>query len=404
MGSCIEVKMFSKTSRKKTLIIIFLTFASLLGFPIIAPALPSVRDAFNISTSDIGLIMAAYSAPGIIFIPIMGLLADRYGKKRVLVPSMLLFALGGSACAIAQDTETLLLFRFFQGIGACALATINVSWAADLFENDERIKIMGYIGATQNIGSGILPIIGGFLASLAWFYPFLVTLLVLPLGFYLLIFMEEKSQEKNSKSINPKNFISYAWQHLNDKIVIEIVFMTGAFIFIGFGALITYLPIFLKDTFNTPEIIIGIIVGFRAVMGVITATRLATISKYFSYRIIIFVSFLVLAAGMITIPYANNQWFVLFTSMCYGGAFGLLRPSLQYLLLEHAPINLRSTFASASNFGLRLSQTLSPIFAGLYLTFGSFKGLYILATILAIFMALFSLTATSLRVERSNPN
>lgn len=392
--------MFSKASRKNTLVIIFLTFASLLGFPIIAPALPSVRDAFNISTSDIGLVMAAYSAPGIIFIPVMGILADRYGKKKVLLPSMLLFAVGGTACAVANNTETLLLFRFLQGIGACALATINVSWAADLFEDDERIKIMGYIGATQNIGSGILPIIGGILASIAWFYPFLISLMVLPLGMYLLIFMEKESQEKIAKSANTKNFITYAWQRLNDKIVIEIVFMTGAFIFIGFGALITYLPIFLKDTFDTPETIIGIIVGSRAVMGVITATRLSIITKYFSYRIIIFVSFLTLAVGMLIIPYSNNQWVIILTTMCYGGAFGLLRPSLQYLLLEHAPTNLRSTFASASNFGLRLSQTLSPIFAGLYLTFGSFEGLYILAAILAIFMAIFSLTATSLKAKR----
>ena len=392
--------MFSKASRKNTLVIIFLTFASLLGFPIIAPALPSVRDAFNISTSDIGLVMAAYSAPGIIFIPVMGILADRYGKKKVLLPSMLLFAVGGTACAVANNTETLLLFRFLQGIGACALATINVSWAADLFEDDERIKIMGYIGATQNIGSGILPIIGGVLASIAWFYPFLISLMVLPLGMYLLIFMEKESQEKIAKSANTKNFITYAWQRLNDKIVIEIVFMTGAFIFIGFGALITYLPIFLKDTFDTPETIIGIIVGSRAVMGVITATRLSIITKYFSYRIIIFVSFLTLAVGMLIIPYSNNQWVIISTTMCYGGAFGLLRPSLQYLLLEHAPTNLRSTFASASNFGLRLSQTLSPIFAGLYLTFGSFEGLYILAAILAIFMAIFSLTATSLKAKR----
>ena len=392
--------MFSKASRKNTLVIIFLTFASLLGFPIIAPALPSVRDAFNISTSDIGLVMAAYSAPGIIFIPVMGILADRYGKKKVLLPSMLLFAVGGTACAVANNTETLLLFRFLQGIGACALATINVSWAADLFKDDERIKIMGYIGATQNIGSGILPIIGGVLASIAWFYPFLISLMVLPLGMYLLIFMEKESQEKIAKSANTKNFITYAWQRLNDKIVIEIVFMTGAFIFIGFGALITYLPIFLKDTFNTPETIIGIIVGSRAVMGVITATRLSIITKYFSYRIIIFVSFLTLAVGMLIIPYSNNQWVIILTTMCYGGAFGLLRPSLQYLLLEHAPTNLRSTFASASNFGLRLSQTLSPIFAGLYLTFGSFERLYILAAILAIFMAIFSLTATSLKAKR----
>ncbi|MBT3916422.1 MAG: MFS transporter, partial [Rhodospirillaceae bacterium] len=64
--------------------IVALTFTSLLGFPIISPALPAARDALNISTENIGWIMAAYSLPGLLFMPLSGLLADRYGKLRVL--------------------------------------------------------------------------------------------------------------------------------------------------------------------------------------------------------------------------------------------------------------------------------------------------------------------------------
>jgi MFS family permease len=83
--------------------------------------------------------------------------------------------------------------------------------------------------------------------------------------------------------------------------------------------------------------------------------------------------------------------------MCYGGSFGILRPSLQYLLLDYAPEDLRSTFASAINFGLRVSQTISPVFAGLLMIFSSYKQLYILAATLALLMALYALTAVSLR-------
>ena len=66
-------------------------------------------------------------------------------------------------------------------------------------------------------------------------------------------------------------------------------------------------------------------------------------------------------------------------------------------MLDHAPEDLRSTFASAVSFGLRVSQTISPIFVGLLITFCSYNQLYILAATLAVLMAVYKLPAVSLR-------
>jgi len=352
---------------KNTFIVVSLTFASLLGFPVVAPALPAVREALNISNENIGWVMAAYSAPGIIFIPLVGLLADRLGKRKVLFPSLFLFALGGGACMYAPNQEMLFFFRFLQGIGASALSTLNVSMATDYFKDNERVKIMGVIGATQNIGSGILPLVGGALAAIMWFYPFASSLIALPLGIYLIFAMEEIQPENGKEQAGTRAFLGHAWSKLNDRIVIELVFMTAGFIFIGFGAFITYMPLFLKDTFDSPALLIGVIIAARATMGVLMASQLARITRHFSYRTIIFCAFMAIAIGMAIVPFATNQWTLMITAMCYGGSFGLLRPSLQYLLLDHAPEDLRSTFASAINFGLRVSQTISPVCAGFFL-------------------------------------
>ena len=395
--SYIDLTMDRPRLNKNTFMVISLTFASLLGFPVVAPALPAVRDALNISTENIGWVMAAYSAPGIIFIPLVGLIADRIGKKQVLLPSLFLFAFSGAACIFATNQETLFLLRFLQGIGASALSTINVSMAADFFKGRERIKIMGYIGATQNIGSGLLPMVGGALAAIMWFYPFATSLLALPVGIYMIFKMDKLQPNGNVIKSDTLGFLKHAWSKLNNRIVIELVFMTGGFIFIGFGAFVTYLPLFLNDTFNSPAIVIGIILGSRAIMGVLVATQLSGLALYFSYRTLICFAFLILALGLAIIPFVRNQWMLVFTAMCYGGSFGILRPSLQYLLLDYAPEDLRSTFASAINFGLRVSQTISPVFAGLLMIFSSYKQLYILAATLALLMALYALTAVSLR-------
>ena len=389
--------MSSPNYKTKTFMIISLTFASLLGFPVIAPALPAVRDALNISTENIGWVMAAYSAPGIIFIPLVGLFADRIGKRKVLLPSLFLFAFSGGACIYAPDQETLFFLRFIQGIGACALSTINVAMAADYFKGHERIKIMGYIGATQNIGSGLLPMVGGGLAALMWFYPFATSLLALPVGVYLIFKMEAVQPKDKITKSNTSIFLKYAWAKLNDRIVIELVFMTGGFIFIGFGVFVTYLPLFLHDTFNSPVMVIGIILGSRATMGALVASQLTTLASYFSHRMLICFSFLFLALGLAIIPFVQNQWMLIFTAICYGGSFGILRPTLQYLMLDHAPEDLRSTFASAVSCGLRVSQTISPIFVGLLMAFYSYDQLYVLAATLAVLMAIYALTAVSLR-------
>ena len=121
--------MLGLTYNKNLFMIVSLTFTSLLGFPIISPALPAVRDALGISTENIGWIMAAYSLPGIFFMPLSGLLADRYGKRRILFPSVFLFALAGGACAFAPNFETLIFLRFLQGIGASALQRSMSQWS-----------------------------------------------------------------------------------------------------------------------------------------------------------------------------------------------------------------------------------------------------------------------------------
>ena len=77
-------------------IVITTTFVSLLAMPIVGPALPVLQEEFGISNRDIGwVVMSAYTVPALFFVPIFGYLADRFSKKAVLLPTMILFSLWG---------------------------------------------------------------------------------------------------------------------------------------------------------------------------------------------------------------------------------------------------------------------------------------------------------------------
>ena len=381
--------------RNHPLNIIFLTtLAGLLAFPIISPALPAMRAALNIPTENIGLVMTAYSLPAFLFVPLTGLLADRLGKKIVLVPSLFLFAAAGGSIMLAPDLEWVLCLRFVQGIGGSCLVSLNFALAGDLFQGRDRVRATGYIAALQNVGSGLLPILGGALASIAWFYPFALPLIGIPIGIYIIYFLEP-AETKSDASTGA--FIGYAWRHLMDRRVIELLAMTAGFIFVGFGAFVTYMPLFLKDTFATPEILIGVVLAARSVSGVIVATKLSKFTERYSYRTLVSGAFISLGTGMVIVPFMPNVWAIMLTAVIYGGAFAIIRPTLQLLLIEIAPSDLRATFASAGSFFLPFGQTIAPIAAGFMLVLSGYQGLYFAAAAFAFLFAGFAATTVVLR-------
>ena len=147
-------------SRDLNLIFTITLFGS-MGFPVVTPMLPTIRDALEISNTLVGWVMTAYGLPALIFIPLAGFLGDRYGKKKIIVPSLILFGLAGGATMFATSFEALLVLRFLQGIGAGALTTLNIALIGDRYSGRERATVMGYMGSLNNLTSGIFPLIGG---------------------------------------------------------------------------------------------------------------------------------------------------------------------------------------------------------------------------------------------------
>ena len=142
-------------------IIISVALISVLGVMTINPILPTVAQSFNITPEQIGLIMTAFLLPIAIGTPIVGVLADRIGRKQILVPSLLLFAVGGVLSASAQDFRSLLEWRFLQGIGAASLETLELTLIADLFAGKMLTSAMALNASMIGISATVYPLIGG---------------------------------------------------------------------------------------------------------------------------------------------------------------------------------------------------------------------------------------------------
>ena len=86
---------------------------AVLGTSSITPAFPTIVRELGVSSGQVGLLITVFTLPGIVMTPLLGVLSDRYGRKKILVPALLLFAIAGGACAFARDFNVLLaLFAF----------------------------------------------------------------------------------------------------------------------------------------------------------------------------------------------------------------------------------------------------------------------------------------------------
>ncbi len=133
------------------------------------PALPAMVDAFGTTLSAVQLTVSAYLAGFASFHLACGPLADRYGRKPVLLAGMAIFVLASAGCALAADIEQLIAFRFLQGIGACTGPTLARAMVRDIYGPQRAARALGYMAAIMSLAPVIAPSLGGWLLTwLPW--------------------------------------------------------------------------------------------------------------------------------------------------------------------------------------------------------------------------------------------
>ncbi|HCD71094.1 MAG TPA: MFS transporter, partial [Thermovirga lienii] len=145
MASSVEKTRKRTVLKDETLYMVFaVTLLSVLGVASVTPAFPQIAKFFGISPAKTGLVVSSFTIPGLVATPLLGLLADRYGRKKVLVPCLFLFGLSGGMCALSRSFNELLMMRVLQGIGASALNSLNITIIGDLYREKYRTEAMGY--------------------------------------------------------------------------------------------------------------------------------------------------------------------------------------------------------------------------------------------------------------------
>jgi MFS family permease len=350
-------------SRDRNLWIVYaISLVAILGVASVTPAFPSLAIALEIPRENLGLLVTTFTFPSVVLSPVFGFLADQYGRKKVIVPSLLLFGIAGTACTFVRDFNLLLGLRFVQGIGAAALLSLSITLIGDLYTGDRRTTAMGYTASVSSVGTASYPTIGGALASLAWFYPFALPIVALPIA--ALVALRLKNPEPKGR-LNLRTYLRNAGKSLRNRQVVGLFLASTANFILLYGAYVTYLPVLLADRFQADPFTIGLVMSSISAAIVVASSQLGNLAARFSTRTLIQVGYGLFAVALAIVPFVYNIWLLLLPTTIFGIGLGISFPSIQTLLTELAPRDYLATVVSVNGTFFGLGQTLGPLLMGI---------------------------------------
>jgi DHA1 family tetracycline resistance protein-like MFS transporter len=155
----------------RPLLVIFLTiFVNLVGFGIIVPLLPFYAETFGASPLVIGLLFAVFSLSQLIAAPILGDLSDRYGRRPILIVSLIGTVISFVMLALASSLTMLFVARIVDGLSGGNISTAR-AYVADITEPQDRSRAYGLIGAAFGLGFILGPGISALLAPISYTAP-----------------------------------------------------------------------------------------------------------------------------------------------------------------------------------------------------------------------------------------
>jgi ACDE family multidrug resistance protein len=240
-----------------------------LGNSMLIPILPQIERELKVSSFKVSMLITVYAVVAILLIPIAGYLSDRFGRKAVIIPSLIIAAAGGAVAGGAAlmlngsiAYWTILGGRLLQGIGAAGAFPIVIPLVGDMFDDEKQVsKSLGIIETSNTFGKVISPILGAALAVWLWYLPFMAIPVLCLLSLVLVIFLV-KTPKKKEKPPTFSEFVSSVRTVLKEKgrWLYSLFAIGGICMFVIFGVLF-YLSETLESEYQLKGVLKGLVLA-----------------------------------------------------------------------------------------------------------------------------------------------
>ena len=347
------------------------------------PAMPGVVTYFNTSMSTVQLSLTSCMIGLAIGQLIIGPLSDKYGRKMPLLICITIFTLSGIGIVMAENIQTLIAFRFLQGISSAGGVVIARAAAADLYEGQEMARFFALLMSVNGVAPIIAPVVGSMLLEITGWHG----IFAFQAGLGILLFIAcLRFQE--SLSVNKRHDGEIISSYMNYFAILKngpFMLLTGVLMFITSG-LIAYIaasPFIFQEHYQLSSLAFSLYFSLNAAGFAIGAHVAGKISQKSGVKFGIFSSVIVGIALLILVQNNGAFWLVESCFFIYGFSYGVLAPGASSLAISMERQHAGSASAVAGFFPFLLGAIVSPL-VGFGNTFFSTGLIMFISTILAL--------------------
>ena len=327
-----------------------------LGNSMFIPVLPKLEEKVGISSFQSSMIITSYSIAAIFLIPVAGYLSDRFGRKMVILPSLVFALIGGLIAGFAswkmEDPYLMIIIgRVLQGIGAAGAMPIVLPLVGDLYQDDdEKISsTLGIIETSNTFGKVLSPILGSAIAAILWFLPFFSISVLSLISFALILFFVKAPKEKD-EPVKFKEFLSNTKKVFKEKGKwLYTIFLNGVLVMLILFSMLFFLSENLEKVHHIKGIKKGFVLAipllFLCIASFVSGRKikgdLALMKKIIMFGLI------VMSISIVFVGFTSKKLLLLLVvTSIVGTSIGALLPALDAVITENISKELRGTVTS----------------------------------------------------------
>ena len=349
-------------------ILVVSTFIDRLGGSLIFPFLALyVTQKFNVGLTQVGLILGMWSVSSLIGSMIGGALADRFGRKAILIFGLLSSAFTGILMGFATDLRGFYILALVSGIFSDIGHPAQQAMVADLLVGNQRAEGFGVIRVVQNLASTIGPAIGGLLVGISYMLLFIIDALTSTITALIVLssIPETKPVEivEVKKESIMKTIIGYR-EVAKDRLFVAFIFVS-IIIFTVYTQMYSTLSVYLNQVHSVPAQVFGYMMSMNAGIVVVFQFWVTKRLKKFQPMLMMVLASALYGIGFVMYGFVSTYalFFVAMAIITLGEMIHI--PVAQTTAAFFAPEDMRGRYMAAYGLGWAMPSSIAPLLAGL---------------------------------------
>lgn len=325
------------------------------------PCLPTLKAYFNTSSSlaQMSLTMSMFGlAIGQI---IVGPISDKYGRRRLLIFSLIAYIMATILCVLSPNIHTFNLMRLLQGMAASGGIVLSRSISTDLYQGPRLTEFLAMIAAINGIAPVFAPVIGGVLLSITSWKGIFIVLIFIGLVLLTLCLKIKESLSKEKRSIKPllSTFIIYGKVFTNKTYNIHLcIYMFSMLILFAY---VSSSPFILQSVYGLSPMLFSLCFALNAIsigVGCMLAGKMKGKQSLKAGGIVMIVSAIITALALVLV---HNVIVVEIAFILIMFSFGLLQPKSTSIALDSERSNAGTASAALGASGFIMGGVVSPL-------------------------------------------